>query len=167
MYEVEDNKVVSSEVISSNGTGHGALAGLLAEQGISVLICGGIGGGAQSALAEAGIELCSGAQGDADTAVDAYLKGELVSTGVIVIITIMRMDIPAEAMRMDTPAAVMKTDIPAEAVAEDVVPSHLSQALMSEKPAVHITEEPLMTEHSSILPMTVASHWNSSAEQDR
>lgn len=82
VYEVEDNKVVSSEVIGSNGTGHGALAGLLAEQGISVLICGGIGGGAQSALVEAGIELCSGAQGDADTAVDAYLKGELVSTGV-------------------------------------------------------------------------------------
>lgn len=82
VYEVEDNKVVSSEVIGSNGTGHGALAGLLAEQGISVLICGGIGGGAQSALAEAGIELCSGVQGDADTAVDAYLKGELVSTGV-------------------------------------------------------------------------------------
>ena len=82
VYEVEDNKVVSSEVIGSNGTGHGALAGLLAEQGISVLICGGIGGGAQSALTEAGIELCSGAQGDADTAVDAYLKGELVSTGV-------------------------------------------------------------------------------------
>ena len=82
VYEVEDNKVVSSEVIGSNGTGHGALAGLLAEQGISVLICGGIGGGAQAALAEAGVELCSGAQGDADTAVDAYLKGELVSTGV-------------------------------------------------------------------------------------
>lgn len=82
VYEVEDNKVVSSEVIGSNGTGHGALAGLLAEQGISVLICGGIGGGAQSALAEAGIELCSGAQGDADAAVEAYLKGELVSTGV-------------------------------------------------------------------------------------
>ena len=74
VYEVEDNKVVSSEVIGSNGTGHGALAGLLAEQGISVLICGGIGGGAQSALAEAGIEL--------DAAVEAYLKGELVSTGV-------------------------------------------------------------------------------------
>lgn len=41
VYEVEDNKVVSSEVIGSNGTGHGALAGLLAEQGINVLICGG------------------------------------------------------------------------------------------------------------------------------
>ena len=82
VYEVEDNKVVSSEVIGSNGTGHGALAGLLADQSVNVLICGGIGGGAQSALAEAGVELCSGAQGDADQAVEAYLKGELVSTGV-------------------------------------------------------------------------------------
>ena len=53
VYEVEDNKVVSSEVISSNGTGHGALAGLLAEQGVNVLICGGIGGGAQTALTAA------------------------------------------------------------------------------------------------------------------
>ena len=82
VYEVEDNKVVSSEVIGSNGTGHGALAGLLAEQGIDVLICGGIGGGAQTALAEAGIQLCSGAQGNTDEVVEAYLKGELVSTGV-------------------------------------------------------------------------------------
>lgn len=80
------------------------------------------------------------------------------------IITIMRMDIPAEAMRMDTPAAVMKTDIPAEAVAEDVVPSHLLQVLTLEKPAVPITEELLMMEHSSILLTTVASRWNSSAE---
>lgn len=82
VYEVEDNKVVSSEVMSSNGFGHGALAGLLAEQSVDVLICGGIGGGAQTALAEAGIELCAGAQGDTDQAVEAYLKGELVSTGV-------------------------------------------------------------------------------------
>lgn len=81
VYDVEDNKVVSSEVIGSNGAGHGALAGLLAGQSVDVLICGGIGGGAQSALAEAGIELCSGAQGDADQAVEAYLKGELVSAG--------------------------------------------------------------------------------------
>ena len=81
VYEVEDNKVVSSEVIGSNGTGHGALAGLLAEQGIDVLICGGIGGGAQTALAEAGIQLCSGAQGNTDEVVEAYLKGELESAG--------------------------------------------------------------------------------------
>lgn len=81
VYEVENNQVVSSEVISSNGEGHGALAGLLAEQAVDVLICGGIGGGAQSALAEAGVELCSGAQGNTDEAVEAYLKGELVSSG--------------------------------------------------------------------------------------
>ena len=82
VYEVENNQVISSEVISSNGSGHGALAGLLDGQNVDVLICGGIGGGAQAALTEAGIEFCSGAQGDADQAVEAYLKGELVSSGV-------------------------------------------------------------------------------------
>ena len=81
VYEVEDDKVVSSEVIGSNGTGHGALAGLLAEQGINVLIRGGIGEGAQTALTEAGIEMVAGAQGNTDDVVEAYLKGELVSTG--------------------------------------------------------------------------------------
>ena len=81
VYEVEDNKVLSSEVIGSNGVGHGALAGLLSEQSVDVLICGGIGGGAQQALAEAGVELVAGAEGDVDQAVEAYLKGELISTG--------------------------------------------------------------------------------------
>ena len=81
VYEAEDNKVVSSEVIGSNGTGHSALAGLLSELGVDVLICGGIGGGAQAALLEAGIELCSGAERDADAAVEAYLNGTLTSAG--------------------------------------------------------------------------------------
>lgn len=81
VYEAEDGKVISSEVISSNGSGHGALAGLLANQAVDVLICGGIGGGAQAALAEAGVELCAGAQGNTDEAVAAYLRGELVSSG--------------------------------------------------------------------------------------
>ena len=49
IYEVEDGKVVSSEVIGSDGQGHGALAGLLSNNSIDVLICGGIGGGAQAA----------------------------------------------------------------------------------------------------------------------
>ena len=81
VYDVEDNKVVSSEVIGSNGVGHGALAGLLADRAVDVLICGGIGGGAQQALYDAGVELVAGAEGDADQAVEAYLKGELISTG--------------------------------------------------------------------------------------
>ena len=81
VYEVEDGKIINSEIIGSNGSGHGALAGLLEKKKIDVLICGGIGGGAQAALAERGIELCAGASGNADEAVKAYLNGELVNTG--------------------------------------------------------------------------------------
>ncbi len=81
VYETENGKVISSEVIGSNGSGHGALAGLLNDKGIDVLICGGIGGGAQAALEEKGIELCAGASGNADEAVEAYLRGELKNTG--------------------------------------------------------------------------------------
>ena len=77
VYEVEDNQVVSSEVIGSNGTGHGALAGLLSEQGVDVLICGGIGGGAQAALANVGITLYGGVSGEADAAVNALLASAL------------------------------------------------------------------------------------------
>jgi len=81
IYEIEDGKVISTEIIGSNGIGHSALAALLDERKIDVLICGGIGGGAQAALAERGIELCAGADGNADQAVEAYLRGELVNTG--------------------------------------------------------------------------------------
>ncbi len=81
VYEVEDNKVVRSEVVGSNGVGHGALAGLLADRDIKVLICGGLGGGALNALNNAGIEVCAGASGSADEAVRAYLAGELVDSG--------------------------------------------------------------------------------------
>ena len=81
IYEVEDGKVTATEIIGSNGSGHSALAALLDDRKIDVLICGGIGGGAQAALAERGIELCAGADGNADQAVEAYLRGELVNTG--------------------------------------------------------------------------------------
>lgn len=77
VYEVEDGKIVSSEVIDTNGSGHGALAGFLNQCGAQVLICGGIGGGARNALAEAGIQLYPGACGDADAQVEAFLAGSL------------------------------------------------------------------------------------------
>ncbi len=77
VYEVEGNEVVSSEVLNTNGSGHGALAGLLASNGVEVLICGGIGGGAKSALADAGIKLYGGVQGSADEAVKAFLSGNI------------------------------------------------------------------------------------------
>ena len=81
VYEVKGGKIVSSERIGSDGSGHEALAELLKARAIDVLICGGIGGGAQAALEENGIELCAGAKGSADEAVEAYLRGELKNTG--------------------------------------------------------------------------------------
>ena len=82
LYEIEEGRIVSGEIVPTDGAGHEALADFLAERGVSVLVCGGIGGGAQAALSGAGIEICSGAEGDADAAVQAYLKGELESAGV-------------------------------------------------------------------------------------
>lgn len=77
IYEVENGCVVSSQVVSTEGSGHGALSRLLAGLGVEILICGGIGGGAQMALKEAGIQLFGGVKGDADEAVNAYLAGNL------------------------------------------------------------------------------------------
>lgn len=81
LYEVLNSQIVSTEVIGNDGTGHEALAGYLADKGVDVVICGGMGGGAQAALLEAGIAAISGATGNADEAVAAFLRGELVSQG--------------------------------------------------------------------------------------
>jgi len=75
VYEVQDGKIMASEVVDTHGSGHGALAGILNELHVDVLICGGIGGGAQAALAAAGIALYGGVTGDADEAVKALISG--------------------------------------------------------------------------------------------
>ena len=77
VYDVEDGKVIASEVVDTMGSGHGALAGVLGALHADVLICGGIGGGAQAALASAGIQLFGGVSGEADAIVEAYLAGAL------------------------------------------------------------------------------------------
>lgn len=77
VYDVEDGKISGAQIVDTNGSGHGALAGFLKDLGVDVLICGGIGGGARNALAEAGIELFPGACGDADAQVESYLAGNL------------------------------------------------------------------------------------------
>ena len=77
LYEVEDGRVVSSQVVDTNGSGHGALAGVLRELGGAARICGGLGGGARHALAQAGIQLYPGASGGADAQVEALLAGRL------------------------------------------------------------------------------------------
>ena len=77
VYTVEEGKVVSSQVVDTNGSGHGALAGFLENLGVNALICGGIGGGARFALQDADIEIYGGVSGDADEAVEALLSGTL------------------------------------------------------------------------------------------
>ena len=77
IYDIADGKVVSAEVVDTNGSGHGALSGFLVAHGVDTLICGGIGGGAQNALAQAGIRLFGGVSGNADEAVNALLAGNL------------------------------------------------------------------------------------------
>ncbi len=76
-YDVENGEVKNSCVVDTEGHGHGALAGFLKDRNVDVLICGGIGGGAQVALTEAGIKFYGGVRGDADDVVLDYLAGNL------------------------------------------------------------------------------------------
>ena len=77
-YETDEwGDIISAEVKSNNGQGHGALAGILKENGVDVIICGGIGQGAQDALAANGIEVYAGNSGSADTAVINFLAGRI------------------------------------------------------------------------------------------
>ena len=77
IYEVNDNTITNSELVDTNGNGHGALVGFLKQHDVNVLICGGIGAGAKNALSEAGITLYGGACGFADEQVSSFLQGNL------------------------------------------------------------------------------------------
>ena len=77
IYDVENGQVVVTTLVDTNGHGHGALAGILAKFNVDTLICGGIGGGAQTALKEAGIAFYGGVQGSADEAARALIEGKL------------------------------------------------------------------------------------------
>ena len=77
VYDIENGKVVNSQILDTNGEGCGALAGILNIADVDALICGGIGGGAVNAIEEAGIKLYAGASGSTDAAVDALIAGRL------------------------------------------------------------------------------------------
>ena len=77
LYDVEDGQITGERTADPAGNGHGALAGFLSGLGVDTLICGGIGAGAQQALAQAGIRLYGGVTGGADEAVRALLAGTL------------------------------------------------------------------------------------------
>ncbi len=77
-YETDNSgNITGFEIKSNDGQGHGALADILRNNGVDVLICGGIGEGAQNALAEKGIEIYAGNTGSADSAVIAFLSGKM------------------------------------------------------------------------------------------
>ena len=76
-YTVEDKKIVDSEIVPTMGSGHSMLADFLLLNGVTVLICGGIGGGAQMALSDVGIRLYGGVSGNADAAAEALVAGDL------------------------------------------------------------------------------------------
>ena len=77
VYDVENGVIINTEIVSTGGSGHGALAALLCGLKADVLICGGIGGGAQNALSMAGIKWYAGVSGSADAAAAAFISGEL------------------------------------------------------------------------------------------
>ncbi|HHT27794.1 MAG TPA: dinitrogenase iron-molybdenum cofactor [Firmicutes bacterium] len=81
IYETEDGRITSSASIANPGHRPGFLPNFLYEQGVKVVISGGMGGGAIEIFNEKGIEVITGASGNAREAVEAYLRGTLKSTG--------------------------------------------------------------------------------------
>lgn len=77
LYDIEDGTITNEQIAETGGSGHGALAGFLRSAQVDALICGGIGSGAQMALAEAGITLYGGVSGNADAAAKAFAEGRL------------------------------------------------------------------------------------------
>lgn len=80
IFDVADGKATAVTILETNGTGHGALAGFLREADVDAVICGGIGPGAQDALAEEGITVYAGASGSVDEAAKALAEGRLSAT---------------------------------------------------------------------------------------
>ena len=77
LYDVEESRIIAEQIVDTSGSGHGALAGFLQAVKADALICGGIGMGAQTALADAGIKFYAGVQGSADAAAKALAEGNL------------------------------------------------------------------------------------------
>lgn len=80
IYTIENDEVVASEVENTDGAGHEAIGLWLVQRGVSAVVCGDVGFGAQGALAAAGIALLAGVEGPADDAIAKLLAGTLVAS---------------------------------------------------------------------------------------
>jgi len=83
IYETDGNIIVESESVKNPGHRPGFLPNFLNDIGINVIISGGMGGGAIEIFNDKGIEVITGARGEAKIAAEEYLKGNLKSTGSI------------------------------------------------------------------------------------
>ena len=81
LYDVENNKITKEESVDNPGHKPGFLPNFLADKGVRVIISGGMGQGAVDIFNERDVEVVTGASGDARTAAERYLKGDLKSTG--------------------------------------------------------------------------------------
>ena len=77
IYDVENNSIKTESIIDVSEKGHGALVGVLLDNFVDILICGGIGNGAKEALKKANIKLYGGVCGNADDAINNYINGTL------------------------------------------------------------------------------------------
>jgi len=77
IYEIDNNEVVNSEIVDTNGSGHGLLGELLISKGVNALICGGLGGGARTILEDNNIKVYPGVEGEADKAVEDFINNRL------------------------------------------------------------------------------------------
>lgn len=77
IYQIQDGKIVSSEVIDNGGNGHHELPPYLKALGIETLILGNRGQGAIDAIAASGLKEMPGITGNADNAAELFAKGEL------------------------------------------------------------------------------------------
>lgn len=81
IFHSENSEIIKKETVANPGHIPGFLPKYLNDLGVNVIISGGMGGGAVDIFNENNIEVIVGATGDAETAVKAYLNGELESTG--------------------------------------------------------------------------------------
>lgn len=78
IYEVENGKIINSQVIDNGGFGHHDLVGYLKNLGVELLILGNRGQGAIDALKNGGLKEFPGVVGNSDIAVQSFLDGNLV-----------------------------------------------------------------------------------------
>jgi predicted Fe-Mo cluster-binding NifX family protein len=79
----ENNQIVEKETIKSEqGCGcKSNIASVLASQGVTVMLAGGIGGGAINVLNSAGIEVVRGCSGNPENVVKQYIDGLISDSG--------------------------------------------------------------------------------------